>query len=97
MDVGRFKLFFPFLFGLGLEDGDAPTFWLLLHCRVHRGPLAGSMLLWQSLQDCQVPGPQEYVKYWPFRLLLVALGCFFAYFWCSGIGLKVERAKRLSP
>ena len=28
-----------------------------------------------------LPGPQKYVKQWPFGLFLVALGYYFTYFW----------------
>ena len=40
----------------------------------------GQNSLSESLVAVTWPGPQKYVKKWPFRLLLVTLGYYFTYY-----------------
>ena len=58
----------------GLENHLIPI-WHIVFCSV----------VYRVYGICySVPGPERYVKSWPFWLLLVALGHCFAYFWEPG-------------
>ena len=54
------------------------------HCPQFLSMFCETKLFGQQIRKEGPPGPSKYVKQWPFRLIFMASGYYFTYFWGPG-------------